>query len=141
MDGRWPWIWHDGHVTPERPQEPASARRPRRVLWGVLLAASLAIVGLAAGTALGARFFVPEGSGLAGPAIALDYGLIGVLFALIAAGFLAWKAPPAILRRATIAALLLAAVTIGLVALRAVRQSTSPDRPAAGGKPAPAQPQ
>ncbi len=115
-------------MTPECPQEPASARRPRRVLWAVLLAASLAIVGLAAGTAFGARFFVPEGSGLAGPAIALGYGFVGALFGLIAAGLLVWKAPPAILRRAAIASLLLAAVTIGLVTWRAAtlnRQSST----------------
>ncbi len=106
-----------------------------------MLAASLAVVGLAAGTALGARFFVPEGSGLAGPAIALGYGLVGAVLGLLAAGLLAWKAPPAILRRAALAALLLALGTIALVTWRAVglqRQSAGQDRPpAAGREPAP----
>ncbi len=119
-------------MTVEDLRQPKLARRPgRRALWGLVLAAGLAIVGLASGTALGARFFVPEGSGLAGPAIALGHGFVGALLGLIAAGLVVWKAPSAVLRRAALAALLLALATIGLVAWRAVklnRQDAGRDR-------------
>ncbi len=118
-----------------------ASRHRRRALWGLVLAAGLAVVGMASGTALGARFFVPEGSGLAGPAIALGHGFVGALLGLIAAGLLVWKAPPAVLRRAGLAALLLALATIGLVAWRAVklnRQGAGQDRtPAPSREPAP----
>lgn len=55
-----------------------------RAVLTVLLAVTLAFVGLTAGMAVGAVWFVPEGSGLAGPAIALAYGLLGGVAALIA---------------------------------------------------------
>lgn len=50
------------------------------------------------GTAVGSRF-VPPGSGLAGPAIALGYGVIGAALAGVLAGLFAWKAPVTLLRR------------------------------------------
>ena len=66
-------------MTVNAPSEPSSNLRTRRTVWGVLLAGSLAFLGLAIGTAIGARFFVPEGSGLAGPAIALGTLLIAFI--------------------------------------------------------------
>jgi len=50
-----------------------------RWLVGILLTLSLLVCGLLAGTWLGGRYFVPPGSGLAGPAIALSYGLLGAV--------------------------------------------------------------
>ncbi len=44
-------------------------------LWRIILSVSVAIVGLFAGTMLGGWYLVPAGSGMAGPAIALGYGL------------------------------------------------------------------
>ena len=49
----------------------------------IALVALLTCIGLVAGLAVGAAFFVPAGSGLAGPAIALMYGLGGGAVALI----------------------------------------------------------
>lgn len=47
------------------------------IIWRVLLLVGLAFFGLVAGTWIGGRFFVSEGAGLAGGAIALGYGVIG----------------------------------------------------------------
>jgi len=44
-------------------------------LWRIILSVSVAVVGLFAGTMLGGWYLVPAGSGMAGPAIALGYGL------------------------------------------------------------------
>lgn len=52
--------------------------KPRtRWIVGILLSLSLLVCGLFAGTWIGGRFFVAAGSGLAGPVIALGYGVIG----------------------------------------------------------------
>jgi hypothetical protein len=52
------------------------------------------VCGLVAGTFVGGRFFVAPGSGLAGPAIALGYGLLGAGLAGVVGGLLAWLLPP-----------------------------------------------
>jgi hypothetical protein len=44
---------------------------------GIVLGAFLAVFGFALGTLAGAIFFVPPGSGLAGPAIAIGCGVMG----------------------------------------------------------------
>ncbi len=51
--------------------------RRKRIVLGVIFVVSLMICGLVVGTWVGGRVFVPPGSGLAGPAIALGYGLLG----------------------------------------------------------------
>ncbi len=57
----------------------------------VLFTLCAAICGFAAGAWLGARFLVPPGSGLAGPAIVLGYGVVGAVAALIVGIVAAWR--------------------------------------------------
>ena len=54
-------------------------------------------MGLITGTAVGSRY-VPVGSGLTAPAIALGYGVIGAALAGVLGGLLAWKAPVIVMR-------------------------------------------
>ncbi len=56
----------------------------------ILIILTALFVGLVAGTAIGGRFFVPAGSGLAGPVIALGYGVVGALILGAIAVALAW---------------------------------------------------
>ena len=94
--------------------------RPRRLWWGIFLVLGLAFIGLVVGTAIGARFFVPKGSGMAGPAIALGYGVLGGLSALSLAGFLLWKAGFRQLRLWTLGVCGISMVVLGAVIWRAV---------------------
>jgi hypothetical protein len=55
----------------------------------VLLAVALALVGFPLGTTLAGRFIVPAGSGLAGPAIAVSYGLFAVATTTVVSAVLA----------------------------------------------------
>jgi len=94
---------------------------PRRRWPSVLLLlGSLAWIGLVAGTAVGAAWFVPEGSGLAGPAIALGFGVLGVGIGLVLGAVLGWKAPHGLLRAAAAVGVVLALLAAGLVAWRIV---------------------
>jgi hypothetical protein len=68
--------------------------RRRRIILGVVFVFFMMVCGFVAGTAIGVRFFVPPGSGLAGPAIAIGYGIMGTGLAGIAGIFLAWLLPP-----------------------------------------------
>ncbi|MEN3974428.1 hypothetical protein [Emcibacter sp. SYSU 3D8] len=68
--------------------------RGKRIALGVVFVIFLVLCGLVAGTFVGGRFFVPPGSGLAGPAIALGYGLLGAAVAGVAGGLLAYFLPP-----------------------------------------------
>lgn len=95
-------------------------RPPRRWPFVVLLLGSFAWLGLVAGTAVGARWFVPEGSGLAGPAIALWYGVLGAVAGLAVGGSLVWKAAHSLLRAAAAVAVGLALLAAGLVVWRFV---------------------
>ncbi|MFQ5633484.1 MAG: hypothetical protein ACE5I1_32355, partial [bacterium] len=54
-----------------------------KTIPGIVFAILLAFLGLIIGTTIGS-FFAPDGSGLAGPAIALGYGSIGLLIAIFA---------------------------------------------------------
>jgi len=81
----------------------------------VLLALALAFLGLAAGTVLAGAWLVPEGSGLAGPAIALAYGLLGAVAALAGGVILGIRASIRTLRAATVATALGAIVVFGLL--------------------------
>lgn len=92
----------------------------RRWPFVLLLLASLAWLGLVAGTAVGAAWFIPAGSGPAGPAIALGYGVLGFLLGLALGVVLGWKAGHGALRTATAVAVLLAVLTAGLVVWRIV---------------------
>ncbi len=111
-------------MTSENSQPPASGAKglgakERRVVWSVLLLVAAAFLGLAAGTAIGARFFVPEGSGLAGPAIALGYGLVGVALSLVSAGLLIWKGSNSALRWTALGAMTVTVLLVGLLSWRA----------------------
>jgi hypothetical protein len=63
--------------------------RPGGIILNIAFVFFMAVCGLVAGTYVGGRFFVPPGSGLAGPGIALGYGVIGAALAGIAGGLLA----------------------------------------------------
>lgn len=110
-------------------------RSGSRVGWQILLLLAAAWLGFVAGTAVGGRFLVPEGSGLAAPAIALGYGLIGLVAALVAAILMAWKAPTGLLRGSALTGSVLSLVVIGLIAVGIVRSQsehrtrTGMDRP------------
>lgn len=60
-----------------------SLQEKSKILPGVGFVILLAFLGLVIGTMIGS-LFVPKGSGLAGPAIALSYGAIGLAVALLA---------------------------------------------------------
>ena len=62
-----------------------------KAIPGFFFVLFVSILGLFAGTFIGATFFVPVGSGLAGPAIALGYGVVGLVIALIGGVMLARK--------------------------------------------------
>lgn len=96
--------------------------RRRRAPWIALLVLCSFWIGLVAGTAIGAQFFVPADSGLAGPAIALGYGAMGALAAALLAGVLARRLPPRSLRRSAVVALLLAVLAALVVGYRFVTQ-------------------
>jgi hypothetical protein len=99
--------------------------QPNRALWGLLLIFSSLWLGLAAGMAIGARF-VPAGSGLAGPAIALGYGAFGSLMAGLLAGLLVWRVPARTLRTLAALGFVLSLVVFGFLIRRmAERQATS----------------
>ena len=70
-----------------------------KIIPGTLFVVLFCFLGLFAGTALG-TLFVPEGSGLAGPAIALGYGVVGLIIALVFGVGLARKLAYQQLRRA-----------------------------------------
>lgn len=99
----------------------AASPSPRRTLWTVLLILSLLWLGFVAGMVIAGRFFVPAGSGLAGPAIALGYGVSGAVAGAVLAGLFAWKLPARPLRLLTMAAILLSALTIAFIAFRVAR--------------------
>lgn len=90
-----------------------------RAVWGVVLAASLMVCGLAAGTAIAGRWIVPAGSGLAGPAIALGYGLGGAAVGCLTAVWVSMRAGDRLLRAVTVPAAL-AALAIGAAVVSAV---------------------
>jgi hypothetical protein len=108
--------------------------QPRRAPWGVLFILCMLWIGLAAGTAIGARF-VPPGSGLAGPAIALGYGVLGAVMTGLLAGLLTARLPARRLRAAAAASALLAVLILGwtgwaMIAQLAERRAESGlDRP------------
>jgi hypothetical protein len=99
---------------------PKTTAPRRRWPFVLLLLASLAWLGLVAGTAAGAAWFVPKGSGLAGPAIALGYGVLGLIAGVALGAVLAWKAGHGLLRASAAVAVVLALLTAGAVVWRIV---------------------
>jgi hypothetical protein len=97
--------------------DPVSRRR-RRWPLALLLLLCLAFLGLGLGTSIGAACCVPEGSGLAGPAIALGYGVLGAGIGLALGGLLAWRAGHGLLRGATLVAAFLTLCALGWSAWR-----------------------
>lgn len=79
-------------------------------------------IGLVAGMAIGGLFFVPAGSGLAGPAIALGYGAMGAIAGLALAIVLALKLPVRPLRVAAVIALVLSALAVLFIGYRVAEQ-------------------
>jgi len=61
----------------------------RRSYLGTLLGVALAVVAFPFGVVVGGIYFVPAGSGLAGPTVALSYGLIAVVVTSVFSGLLA----------------------------------------------------
>jgi hypothetical protein len=109
------------------PPIPPGPGQRRRWPWVALLLGSLAWLGLVAGMAVGASWFVPAGSGLAGAAIALGYGVLGSAAGLVLGGVMAWKAPHGLLRATAAVAVVLALLAAGLVAWRFVAATSRPD--------------
>lgn len=101
-----------------RPPSP----RQRRALWATLAVLCSFWIGLVAGTLAGALFFVPADSGLAGPAIALGYGIGGALAGAVLGGIVARRLPPRRLRRAAVAIIVVAALAALVVGYLFVRQ-------------------
>jgi hypothetical protein len=100
---------------------PASPRQ-RRGLWITLLVLCSFWVGLVGGTLIGALFLVPEGSGLAGPAIALGYGVAAALAGAVLAGVVGRRLAARPLRRAAAVVGALAVAAVLVVAYLFVRQ-------------------
>lgn len=87
----------------------------RQVLLKGLLVLSSMVIGLAVGTIMGARCCVAPGSGMAGPVIAIGYGVMGAV-ALGAIAFLfARKLNPAYLIRLTVPVTVIGSVLFGLM--------------------------
>jgi hypothetical protein len=68
--------------------------RRTRIVLGVVFVLGMMICGLVAGAFIGGRFLLPPGSGLAGAAIVLGYGILGAGLAGVVGGLLAWLLPP-----------------------------------------------
>ena len=87
-------------------------KQPKRFGWVLLLLICIFWVGLAVGTAIGAQF-VPAGSGLAGPTIALAYGVLGAMLSLIVGGVIGWTTSVQTVRASALIAALLLALVVG----------------------------
>jgi hypothetical protein len=68
--------------------------RRRRIILGVLFVFFTTVCGFMAGLYIGGSFFLPPGSGLAGPAIVLGYGVVGAGLAGVVGVALAYFLPP-----------------------------------------------
>jgi hypothetical protein len=106
------------------------AQSARRGMWLAVLVCCTALAGFFAGTAVGGRYLVPAGSGLAGPPAALGYGLLAAFVAALAAGVLGRRMPATRLRAVAVCALLLVVVVgawlvYSVAALRAHRRAAA----------------
>ena len=94
------------------------------VLTRVLLVLCFAFLGLSLGMTAGGRF-VPEGSGLAGPVIAIGYGFVGLCAALLTGIVLSLKLGPSAFRRTLLGSAALSALILGWVLLQVMRARSS----------------
>jgi len=108
---------------------------PPRGVWGSLLILALIWIGLLGGTLVGAVFFVPDGSGLAGPAIALGYGVGAAAAGVVAGGLVAWRARPETVRAVARPALLVSLLGVAVLGWLLARLDAGPT---AGRSPLPA---
>lgn len=104
-----------------------------KILPGFFFVLFVSFLGLVVGTFIGGVFFVPPGSGLAGPAIALGYGLVGLVVALVGGVVLARRLAPASLRKALLIAGMLVLLAVAFLTYRFVtnRSGSSPASEAA----------
>ncbi len=93
---------------------------------GIIFVVLLTFLGLFCGTWIGGLLFVPPGSGLAGPAIALGYGVLGLLIALIVGVLLARKLAYEQLLRGLIAVGLLTVLALSFIFYRLATASQQP---------------
>lgn len=117
-------LFHDdgGVSVPER----------RRMARQLALALSAALLGVVAGTAAAGWLLVPAGSGLAGPAIALAWGLAASAASFVAALIAARRLGPRVLHRASIGATVVAVATlVGLAVAHHRSQAAYTDDPSA----------
>ncbi len=93
------------------------------------------------GTGLGARFFVPQGSGMAGPAIALGYGVIGVAVGLLVGLLLVrWWSVSSLRRVVLVLTVLAAGVLVWLtIRYRAAQRDADRQQEASAAKLSPFQ--
>lgn len=108
----------------------ASVGLARRFLSGALMAIGGAFLAFVAGTAFAARFLVPPGAGLAGPAEAVGYGLLGAAGAVLLAVLIATFARRRLLFAATLIVMVLALASAGGLAYLARQAATPADAPA-----------
>ena len=98
--------------------------RRMRILLGAVFVIAFMLIGLVLGTMIGGRYFVAPGSGLAGPAIALGYGVLGAAGLGIAALGLAIYLPPRWLLATALPAIV-AGMAIAVLIGRAMTKSNA----------------
>jgi hypothetical protein len=98
-----------------------SAKQPAsRVLWVVVLVVCSLWIGFVVGTAAGARFFVPPGSGLAAGPAAMGYGVVAACVLAVLAGFMARQRSIRSLRSSARIASVLALLLFGWIVYRVI---------------------
>lgn len=101
----------------------------RRLLSGALMAIGGALLAFVAGTAFAARFLVPPGAGLAGPAAAVGYGVLGAVGAVLLAVLIAIFAGRRVLFAATLTVMILTLASAGGLAYLAWQTPMQADAP------------
>ena len=95
--------------------------------WAVLLVLAAIPIGFAIGAWLGARFLVPADAGLAGGAMVLWYGFLGMVLALVASIIASRMLDPARLKPVALVAGGLAACLLVLFGIRINQQQDESD--------------
>jgi hypothetical protein len=104
---------------------PHPTAAPRRAGWAILVVVSALWLGFGAGMFAAGRWLVPAGSGLAGPAIAVAYGLGAAAIAGVASAVAAWKAPLGSLRVAALIAMILGLLLTALLIVGVVMRASA----------------